>query len=167
MPDCSGAVFSLGDGDLRMQALPGAGAARQFQLSREARTACMQESSRRQSARQRLFASVAIAALLLPTSQMLAQAGTPGQTQPGDTAGKGKTPPPQPSISQTTEGLPPEPPPNYTQPLFMRPTDRDFGRAATSQIPSRRIPRPPRHRRASPTRRGLRTWSRTAKSISA
>ena len=39
--------------------------------------------------------------------------------------GKGKTPPVKVAI---TNGLPPEPTPNPTEPLFMRPTDRDFTR---------------------------------------
>ena len=54
-----------------------------------------------------------------------------GQATAG-TGQKGSTPPASPSISKTTggteSGLPVEPQPNYTQPLFMRSTNRDFTR---------------------------------------
>jgi hypothetical protein len=67
--------------------------------------------------------------MLLPTVQgFAAPFQDTAQTQAGDATSKGKTPPPQPSISQTTEGLPSEPAINFTQPLFMRPSDRDFTR---------------------------------------
>ncbi|WP_233581466.1 TolC family protein [Acidipila sp. EB88] len=46
----------------------------------------------------------------------------------GATGQQGKTPPPAPSTDNTTAGLPTEPRPNPTQPLFMRPDDRDFQR---------------------------------------
>ncbi len=63
-----------------------------------------------------------LAALLLP--QLLAAQDTAGSGQ------KGSTPPASPSISKMTADslLPGEPQPNYTQPLFMRPTTRDFTR---------------------------------------
>ncbi len=54
-----------------------------------------------------------------------------GQATAG-TGQKGSTPPASPSISKTTggteSGLPGEPLPNFTQPLFMRSTNRDFTR---------------------------------------
>ncbi len=80
----------------------------------------------------RLKSAVILSCLLLPSAQNIAGAmqanQEPAQAQAGEATGKGKTPPPQPSISRTVGELPPEPAPNYTQPLFMRPTDRDFTR---------------------------------------
>jgi outer membrane protein TolC len=71
---------------------------------------------------------VALSCLLLPTAQSFAAPQASPPAQAGDSTGKGKTPPAKSSISNITQGLPAEPQPNYTQPLFMRPTDRDFTR---------------------------------------
>jgi outer membrane protein TolC len=72
-----------------------------------------------------LRAGVVMSCLLLPTIQGFAQP----PAQAGDATAKGTTPPAKPSISQSTRGLPAEPQPNYTQPLFMRPSDRDYTRS--------------------------------------
>ena len=62
---------------------------------------------------QRLQAAAAISCLLLGTAPAY---GADGQQQ---------TPPPQPT---TVSGLPAEPAPNFTQPLYMRPDARDYTR---------------------------------------
>lgn len=63
----------------------------------------------------KLQAGVAIACLLAGTSPSYAM-GQQTQTPPA----------PAPSTDKAVQGLPPEPTPNYTQPLYMRPTPRDF-----------------------------------------
>ncbi len=67
-----------------------------------------------------LVSAFAPQALLAQTAPQQQQAAAVGQ--------KGNTPPASPSISKTAQGLPPEPQPNPTQPLFMRPGARDFTR---------------------------------------
>ncbi len=102
------------------------------------RTANAPSSYGHASAFAKLKSAAILSCLLLQTGQGVAAgpmqtgAAQPSATTPpsqsGDATTKGKTPPPQPSISRTTEGLPSEPAVNFTQPLFMRPTDRDFTR---------------------------------------
>jgi outer membrane protein len=73
----------------------------------------------RASTAQKLCA-LALTSLLLPQGLLAQSAAATGQ--------KGTTPPASPSTSKTASGLPQEPEPNYTQPVFMRPNDRDFTR---------------------------------------
>jgi outer membrane protein len=61
------------------------------------------------------------------TGALQANTGAP-QANKGATGQKGTTPPVSPNIDKTTGNLPPEPQPNATQPLFMRPSARDFTR---------------------------------------
>lgn len=61
-----------------------------------------------------------LSAPLLALATQPQNAGAAGQ--------KGSTPPAAPSTSNTEQGLPPEPQPNSTQPLFVRPGNRDFTR---------------------------------------
>ena len=72
----------------------------------------------------------ALAGLLVPQALVGQTAAAPQNVpQTGGAAGqKGNTPPASPSISNTIQGLPPEPQANDTQPLFMRPGTRDFTR---------------------------------------
>jgi outer membrane protein len=74
----------------------------------------------------RAAALVAVSATTMLPQMMLAQA-TPAQNT-GAAGQKGTTPPASFSIEKTVGGLPPEPVPNATQPLFMRPGNRDFMR---------------------------------------
>ncbi len=79
----------------------------------------------------RLFRAAAlVSAFLSPQTllpyALLAQA--PAGQNSGATGQKGTTPPAAPSINNTEAGLPPEPQPNATQPLFMRSGSRDFTR---------------------------------------
>jgi outer membrane protein len=71
------------------------------------------------SSAQKLCA-LAMTSLLLPQCLLAQSTGATGQ--------KGTIPPASPSITKTEGGLPQEPEPNYTQPLFMRPDSRDFTR---------------------------------------
>ena len=52
-------------------------------------------------------------------------------TAPGYSQAQPQTPPPaqNPAAAPNPQGLPSEPPPNFTQPLFMRPQARDFSKA--------------------------------------
>ncbi len=71
----------------------------------------------------------ATALLAVSTAALLPQFLVAQTPSPAAAAGQqGSTPPASPSISNTTAGLPPEPQPNPTQPLFMRPGTRDFTR---------------------------------------
>jgi hypothetical protein len=67
-----------------------------------------------------LVSSLLIGCLLVGTT-----APATAVAQQDSTGGKGKTPPVKVTISS---GLPAEPTPNPTEPLFMRPTERDFTR---------------------------------------
>ena len=69
----------------------------------------------------------ALVGALLPQA-LLAQTATPLPNGGAAAGQKGSTPPASPNIDNTVEGLPPEPHPNDTQPLFMRPDRRDFTR---------------------------------------
>jgi outer membrane protein len=72
----------------------------------------------------RAAAIVALSATtMLP--QLLAAQVAPAQNT-GAAGQKGTTPPVSRSVAGTVAGLPPEPMPNATQPLFMRPGNRDF-----------------------------------------
>ena len=68
--------------------------------------------------------SAALASLVLagtmPGYAMQAAPPATTQTQPQTTA--------NPAGQPNTQGLPPEPAPNYTEPLFMRPGTRDFAK---------------------------------------
>ncbi len=80
---------------------------------------------------EKLSAAALIGAMLSPQAllaQNPAPAQNPAATNSGATGQKGKTPPASPNTDNTTGGLPAEPQPNDTQPLFMRPTGRDFTR---------------------------------------
>ncbi len=74
---------------------------------------------------QRLRAA-ALAGLLVPQALVGQTAAAPQNN--GAAGQRGNTPPASPSISNTVQGLPPEPQANDTQPLFMRPGTRDFTR---------------------------------------
>ena len=69
---------------------------------------------------------------LLPLAVLAQAVPPPPPPDTGANAGaagqKGNTPPAAPSLSNTEQGLPPEPQPNATGPLFMRPVNRDFTR---------------------------------------
>ncbi len=90
---------------------------------RQGRTRSIDEQQKTKT--YRVLRAAALGSALLPQA-LLAQAQTAGQSATQEQ--KGQTPPPSPSVSDTAEGLPPEPQPNPTQPLFMRPTPRDFTR---------------------------------------
>ena len=89
---------------------------------------------------ERLRAAALVGAMLSPQvllpQDLMAQAAAPQNPPPAQTAAqsagatgqKGLTPPASPNTDNTTGGLPPEPQPNDTQPLFMRPGSRDFTR---------------------------------------
>ncbi len=78
--------------------------------------------------------AVALLSVFAPQALSAQTAATPQQTaatpqQSAAAAGqKGSTPPAKPSLTNTVQGLPPEPQPNPTEPLFMRPGERDFTR---------------------------------------
>jgi outer membrane protein len=72
----------------------------------------------------RAAALVAVSLTTMAPSMLAAQA-VPAQNT-GAAGQKGTTPPVNSSLAATTSGLPPEPEPNATQPLFMRPGNRDF-----------------------------------------
>jgi outer membrane protein TolC len=81
----------------------------------------------------KLRATAAIAMLLASTvpSWALGQDQTQQQHQPATAQATTQTTTqanPQTNVDPGLQGLPPEPAPNYTQPLFMRPTDHDYSK---------------------------------------
>lgn len=68
----------------------------------------------------KLRAAAAVSCVLMGTMPSWAL----GQQQTAAPAQQQANPPV--NTAQTTQGLPPEPAPNYTQPLFLRPTGRDY-----------------------------------------
>src|SRR5215469_6217994 len=78
----------------------------------------------------KLRATAAIAMTLVSTapSWALGPQTTQQQTQPPATAQAAIQTNSQSNTDPALQGLPPEPAPNYTQPLYMRPTSHDYSK---------------------------------------
>jgi outer membrane protein len=78
----------------------------------------------------KLKAGAAVSCLLLGTAPGYAFPGYPGNAYPSDgfQAAPAQNPPGNATGQAGATGLPPEPAPNYTQPLYMRSGLRDFGK---------------------------------------